>query len=167
MLLSLTSAVKASEDIKNPSFVIEKSRDEYMLSECHKPVWFVIELCDTVKIIRFETDNYELYSGGPKLLSVSVSDKYSSRRADWRHVGNFTVAAAKKTPATFGDLAAAAVFARFVWVEVLENYDEEHYCTMTSFRVFGISEYEYLLEDDVNSSSSSSAHSTRYLGTVR
>jgi hypothetical protein len=30
---------------------------------------------------------------------------------------------------------------------VLEHYDEEHYCTMSSFRVYGISEYEYLLED--------------------
>jgi hypothetical protein len=130
-----------------------------MLTECDKPVWFVLELCETIKLLRFETDNYELYSGGPKLLSVSVADKYSSHRRDWLHIGNFTVSGHKKMAEAFGNFSAE-VFARFVWVDVLANYDEEHYCTMTSFRVFGISEYEYLLEDSSSSSSISSSSSS-------
>jgi hypothetical protein len=153
--------VRASADIKNPSHVIKKSRDEYLLTECDKQIWFVVELCETIKILRLETDNYELYSGGPKLLSISVADKYSSDRRDWFHVGNFTTSGQKRQVETFQNFSAS-VFARFVWVEVLEHYDEEHYCTMSSFRVYGISEYEYLLEDrdqhrldrDIQSSSS-------------
>jgi hypothetical protein len=129
-----------------------------MLTECDKPVWFVLELCETIKILRFETDNYELYSGGPKLLSVSVADKHSSHRRDWLHIGNFTLSGHKKMAEAFRN-SSAEVFARFVWVDVLANYDEEHYCTMTSFRVFGISEYEYLLEDSSSSISSSSSNS--------
>ena len=150
--MCFTFTVRASADINNPAHVIKKSRDEYLLTECNKPVWFVIELCETIKILRLETDNYELYSGGPKRLSVSVADKYSSQQRDWLHLGNFTTSGHKKVVETFTNFSAT-VFARFVWVDVLANYEEEeeeeehHYCTMTSFRVYGISEYEYLLED--------------------
>jgi Sad1 / UNC-like C-terminal len=139
--------VRASADIKNPSHVIKKSRDEYLLTECDKQIWFVVELCETIKILRLETDNYELYSGGPKHLSISVADKYSSDRRDWLHLGNFTTTGRKREVESFHNFSAG-VFARFVWVEVLAHYDEEHYCTMSSFRVYGISEYEYLLEED-------------------
>jgi hypothetical protein len=141
--------VKASQHIQNPGHVIRRSRDEYMLTECRNHAWFIIELCETVKIVRFETDNYELYAGGAKLISVSVADKYSPHRRDWVHLGNFTLSGHKKQAERLGDLSAT-VFGRFVWVEVLANsHDEEeqHYCTMTSFRVYGVSEYEYLLED--------------------
>merc|ERR1712210_77728 len=36
------------------------------------------------------------------------------------------------------------LFGKFVRVDINSYHGSEHFCTMTSFRVFGVSEYEFL-----------------------
>merc|ERR1712088_1138246 len=36
------------------------------------------------------------------------------------------------------------VFGKFIRVDINSYHGSEHFCTMTSFRVFGVSEYEFL-----------------------
>lgn len=125
--------MKSSENLKNAPLLITRSNDEYMLNECSKKVWFVIELCETIKVTRFELENHELYAGTPEMFSISVAHKYSPNSKDWTELGNFTSKGEKKTVEIFEN-PEKNVFGKFVKVNIRSNYGDEHYCTLTSFR---------------------------------
>jgi len=139
--------VKHSGGAKNAAHLISRSEDEYVLNECSHQLWFIIELCETIKIVRFETENYELYSGSPHQLQISVAHKFSVNGKNWFPLGIFNSSGERKVVEQFTS-PAANVFGKFVKVEVLSNYGDEHFCTMTSFRVYGVSEYEMLEEEE-------------------
>ena len=125
--------MKFSDDAKNAHHLISRSNDEYLLSECSKQVWFTIELCETIKVVRFELENHELYAGSPRELGISVATKYSTSARNWVALGNFTSTGQKKAAESFEN-PRGNVFGKFVRVEILSYYGEEHYCTLTSLR---------------------------------
>ena len=45
-------SVKHSGGAKNAAHLISRSEDEYVLNECSHQLWFIIELCETIKIVR-------------------------------------------------------------------------------------------------------------------
>lgn len=137
----------SSDGIKNPNDLIKKNHDEYMLTECRDNLWIVIELCDNVRIQRIELDNSELYSGGPKDFTISVTDKYSKNQKDWNLVGTFQAKEDKKIVQHF-NIIEPELFGKYLLLNFLTNYAHEHYCTLTSFRAFGLTEYEYLSEQE-------------------
>jgi len=143
--------IKSSKNLKHPNHIINKNNDEYMLFECIEETFFIIELCETIKVIRFELDNFELYSGTPKNFTVRTIDKYSNNINQWIVIGNFEATSEKMEAQNFSDLEIKS-FGKFIRVDVNSFHGTEHFCTLTSFRVFGMSEYEYLslTEDDVD-----------------
>ena len=143
--------IKSSKNLKHPNHIINKNNDEYMLFECIEETFFTIELCETIKVIRFELDNFELYSGTPKNFTVRTIDKYSNNINQWIVIGNFEASSDKMEAQNFSDLKIKS-FGKFIRVDVNSFHGTEHFCTLTSFRVFGMSEYEYLslTEDDVD-----------------
>jgi len=135
--------IKSSDSLKHPQNLISKNQDEYMLTECKDSTFFTIELCETIKVMRFEIDNFELYSGTVRNFTVRTVDKYSNNLKDWIVIGNFEASSYKMEMQTFSDFDLKA-FGKFIRVDINSHYGTEHYCTMTSFRVFGITEYEFL-----------------------
>merc|ERR550532_2298638 len=105
--------------------------------------FFIIELCETIKVMRFELDNFELYSGAARNFTVRTVDKYSNNLKDWNVIGNFEASSDKMGVQNFFDFELK-LFGKFVRVDINSYHGSEHFCTMTSFRVFGVSEYEFL-----------------------
>jgi len=140
--------IKSSKNLKHPNHIITKNNDEYMLIECNEEASFIIELCETIKVIRFELDNFELYSGTPKNFTVRTIDKYNNNINEWIVIGSFEASSEKMEAQNFYDLEIKS-FGKFIRVDVNSFHGTEHFCTLTSFRVFGMTEYEYLsLTDD-------------------
>jgi len=135
--------VKSSPSLKHPQHLINKNQDEYMLMECHDQNFFIIELCETIKVMRFELDNFELYSGAARNFTVRTVDKYSNSLKDWVEIGQFEASSDKMDVQNFFDFELK-VFGKFIRVDINSYHGSEHFCTMTSFRVFGVSEYEFL-----------------------
>ena len=44
--------VRSSENVKHPHHLITRNADEYLLYSCQEASYFVIELCETIKMIR-------------------------------------------------------------------------------------------------------------------
>jgi len=142
--------IKSSPNIKHANHLINKNLDEYMMNECKEETFFIIELCETIKLLRVELDNFELYSGTPKNFTVRTVDKYSNNINDWVVIGNFEASSQKMEVQDFPNLKLKS-FGKLIRVDISSHYGTEHFCTLTSFRVFGISEYEFLsLTDDDN-----------------
>jgi len=114
-----------------------------MLMECNDQNFFIIELCETIKVMRFELDNFELYSGAARNFTVRTVDKYSNNLKDWNVIGNFEASSDKMGVQNFFDFELK-LFGKFIRVDINSYHGSEHFCTMTSFRVFGVSEYEFL-----------------------
>lgn len=139
--------VRSSDNVKHPHHLITRNADEYLLYSCQESSYFVIELCETIKMIRFELDNYELYSGTVGRFSVRMADKFSNNLEDWVSVGSFEAGPDKMEVQHFTDIPIKS-FGKFIRVDLETFHGSEHYCTLTSFRVFGMTEYEYLAIND-------------------
>lgn len=143
--------IKSSGNIKHPNHIINKNNDEYMLNECKEETFFIIELCETIKVIRFELDNFELYSGTPRNFTVRTIDKYNNNPNQWIAIGSFEASSEKMELQNFSNLEIKS-FGKFIRVDINSFHGTEHFCTLTSFRVFGMTEYEYLdLKDEEES----------------
>eukprot|EP00092_Neocalanus_flemingeri_P003321 GFUD01003557.1.p1 GENE.GFUD01003557.1~~GFUD01003557.1.p1 ORF type:complete len:644 (+),score=186.12 GFUD01003557.1:81-2012(+) len=140
--------IKSSSNLKHPNHLINKNNDEYMMNECKDETYFIIELCEIIKVIRFELDNFELYSGTPKNFTVRTIDKYNNNLKAWTIMGNFEASSEKMEVQNFSDFEIKP-FGKFIRVDINSFHGTEHFCTLTSLRVFGMTEYEYLsLTDD-------------------
>lgn len=135
--------VKNSQHVKHASHLINKNQDEYMITECGTESSFVVELCENIKIVRLEIDNFELYSGSPKNFSVYTMDKFSSNHDDWHFLGSFEASEEKMRVQEFHNLDLRS-FGRYIRVLIHSYHGTEHFCTLTTFRVFGVTEYEFL-----------------------
>ena len=45
--------VRSSDNVKHPHHLITRNADEYLLYSCQESSYFVIELCETIKMIRY------------------------------------------------------------------------------------------------------------------
>nr|XP_016941877.1 SUN domain-containing ossification factor isoform X2 [Drosophila suzukii] len=126
-----------NSESKHTEAVLTTSTDEYMLSICESRIWFVVELCEAIQAQTVDVANYELFSSSPKNFTVAVSKRYPTR--DWSNVGRFA-AEDKRTIQTFE--LHPHLFGKFVRVEITSHYNNEHFCPLSLFRVFGTSEYE-------------------------
>ena len=136
-----------SPEVENARAVLTRSRDEYLLSSCSSDVIrFVIELCDTVRVNRIEIANFELFSSSPKDFRVFMKQEYPKKKSDdWTLLGSFT-AANERTVHSFP--VKSDMFGKFIKVEVVSHYGKQHYCPISQFAVYGISEYESLQKID-------------------
>ena len=118
-----------------------------MLNKCTDQAWFVVELCENIKAFKIEIANFELYSSVPKEFRVSMSNVLSANReSDWRLFGEFQLEDSKEIQAfTTPD---DGVFGKYVKVEILSHHGNEHYCPVSLFKIYGISEMELIDDDD-------------------
>ena len=69
-----------------------------MLNSCSNRVWFVVELCEPIRVIELELANFELFSNVPKQFRVYASERYvasSASSPNWPQkylVGTFEAA---------------------------------------------------------------------------
>ncbi|PAV84416.1 hypothetical protein WR25_20004 isoform A [Diploscapter pachys] len=120
----------------------DKEMDEYMRIPCEKAPnkFLIVELCETIQPQKIELANLELFSSGPKEVRVFASERYPATEwvlaaelqvADSRQLQSFTI---QKSP-----------YAKFIKLDFLSHFGNEHYCTLSLLKVLGMSmvdEYE-------------------------
>ena len=112
-----------------------------MLNKCTDKVWFVVELCESIKAFKVELANFELYSSVPKDIRISMGNAFPGRDKDWSLFGQFE---AQEDRSVQSFISKEGVFGKFVKVEVLSHYGNEHYCIVSLFKIFGISDFELI-----------------------
>ena len=81
--------VAANPGSQGASNVISHSKDEYFLNKCTDKSWFVVELCESIKALKVQLANFELYSSSPKEVRVSLGNVWPGRAQDWVEFGTF------------------------------------------------------------------------------
>ncbi|XP_052869334.1 uncharacterized protein LOC128275006 [Anopheles cruzii] len=135
--------IASNPEAQSTGSVLTAPKDEYLLNPCTSKIWFVVELCEPVQAERIELANFELFSSSPKDFSVSVSNRFPTR--DWANVGQFT---AKDERDVQNFRLHPHLFGKFVRVEILSHYNQEHFCPVSLFRVYGTSEFEAFETDN-------------------
>ncbi|XP_047506729.1 uncharacterized protein LOC125050778 isoform X1 [Pieris napi] len=131
--------IAVNPEAGSASSILSPNRDEYMLNTCNSRIWFVVELCEAVQAQKIEIANFELFSSTPKDIAVYFSDRFPTR--EWASVGQFTAQDMRDVQSF--DLYPH-LFGKFIKVEMLSHHGSEHYCPISSFKVYGTSEFEVL-----------------------
>ncbi|CAF2607211.1 unnamed protein product [Rotaria sp. Silwood2] len=122
-------------EAQNVPSILSSSPDEYMLNPCNAKIWFVIELCESIRILNIEIANFELFSSVPKTFRVSSSDRYPTK--DWHrhHLGTFN-ASFNRTIQSFQTMEST-IYVKYIKFELLDFHGHEHYCPLSVVRVHG------------------------------
>ncbi len=116
-----------------------------MLNKCSDQIWFVVELCESIKGLKVELANFELFSSLPHEFTVTMGNSYPPRGdKDWAEFGHF-FATDQREVQTF---TSEGVFGKYAKVEILSHHGSEHFCPISHFKIFGISEIELMGVDE-------------------
>ncbi|GMR30892.1 hypothetical protein PMAYCL1PPCAC_01087 [Pristionchus mayeri] len=137
--------IYANPEAENTKAVLnDKEKDDYMRNPCdkaqHKHV--VIELCETIQPRSIEIANFELFSSGPAAVRFSAAERFPSQQ--WSVLGEWSIADVR-TVQTLPVPAEKLTYAKFIKLELLAHHGSEHFCTLSTVRVLGVSmvdEYE-------------------------
>lgn len=96
---------------------------------------FVIELCESIRILNLEIANFELFSSVPKTFRVSASDRYPTK--DWHryHLGTFN-ASFNRTIQSFQTMELTT-YLKYIKIELIDFHGHEHYCPLSVVRIHG------------------------------
>ncbi|CAH1802917.1 unnamed protein product, partial [Owenia fusiformis] len=133
----------------NPHNILSENRDLYMINPCKAKKWVVIELCEPVQIDQIELANFELFSSTPDMLNITVSDRYPAK--EWKKIGVVHAKDERAIQAFHFNRSSSRVFmmyAKFVKIEMLTYYSNEHFCPMSIVRVFGTAMSDDDFDDD-------------------
>ncbi|ESO89582.1 hypothetical protein LOTGIDRAFT_125008, partial [Lottia gigantea] len=119
----------ANPESENINHVLTANKDEYMINPCSSKKWFVLELCEPVQVKLLELASLELFSSQPKSFRVSISDRYPAK--EWIPLGLYE-ASDERSVQSFQALNDQ--FVKYVKVELIEHYGNEHFCPVTLFR---------------------------------
>ncbi len=112
-------------------------------------IWFVVELCESIKAVRMELANFELYSSVPHEFRVTLSNAYPAKEKDWALFGQFKAENERSVQTFFAsDVGAGGVYGKYARVEILSSHGNEHFCLISHFKMFGVSEIELLGGED-------------------
>ncbi|CAO1426865.1 unnamed protein product [Diamesa serratosioi] len=134
--------LKSNPEAQSVNSVLSSHKDEYLLNSCNNKIWFIVELCEAIQLERIEVANFELFSSSLKELNMSISNRYPTR--DWSNVGQF--ATTNQRDIQSFDLNPQ-LFGKFVRIQI-DYTNQEHYCPLSLFRVFGTSEIEAFETDN-------------------
>jgi len=135
----------ANPESQGSGNVITFSKDEYFLNKCTDQAWFVVELCESIKALKIQIANFELYSSSPNHFRVSIGNVFPGREKDWMEFGTFSYQDERNIQTFKSEVGVVGKYAR---VEILSHHGSEHYCPVSMFKVFGISEIDLITEDD-------------------
>ncbi|KAK5977794.1 SUN domain-containing protein [Trichostrongylus colubriformis] len=121
----------------------EKEKDEYMRNPCEKAAnkFVILELCETVQPLGIELANYELFSSGPRTIRLWATERFPA--GEWQLLTEITVADSRQIQQF--PIPNKGAYVKFIKVELLSHYGNEHYCTLSVLKILGISmvdEYE-------------------------
>ncbi|KAL3095885.1 hypothetical protein niasHS_005644 [Heterodera schachtii] len=121
----------------------DPERDDYMRNPCERAQnkFLIIELCETIQPTALEIANFELFSSSPRQFRVWGSERYPTQ--EWALIGEFE--ALDNREVQLFNVLEHTSYAKFVKLELLTHYGSEHYCTLSTFRMYGTSmvdEYE-------------------------
>ncbi|KAJ2558110.1 hypothetical protein EV175_000955 [Coemansia sp. RSA 1933] len=140
--------LKANKEAKGQTAILNPKKDQYMLNECMADDKFVIvELCDDILIDTLVLGNYEFFSSTFKDTMVYVSDRYPPKNNTWTPLGHFQ--ARNNRDAQVFPVHDPPIWAKYIRVDFLSHYGNEHYCPLTVFKVYGTTQMEqYRKEED-------------------
>lgn len=122
-------------EAENVNHIITTNKDEYLNNPCAaNKKWFVIKLCETIYVKQIETGSFEFYSSQPRDISVDVSDRYPAK--EYHSLGVFQLTESRKLH-RFEIKKGDNYPVKYVRVEMLTYYGEEHFCPLTCFKVYG------------------------------
>ncbi|XP_062603038.1 SUN domain-containing ossification factor-like [Saccostrea cucullata] len=146
----------SNPEAENVDRILTNNKDEYMINRCTvSKKWFVIELCEPIYIKEIEAGSFELFSSRPENISVSVSDRYPTK--EYHRLGVFTLTENRGLD-KFETKVENDFYVKYVKVEMLTHYGDEHYCPLTMFRVYGLP-VELDDDDDLESQHEEGEHS--------
>ena len=137
--------IGANPDSQGSGNVISFSKDEYFLNKCTDRAWFVVELCESIKAVKVQIANFELYSSSPHEFKVSIGSVFPAREKDWIEFGTFTYEDERSIQTFKNDVGVVGKYAK---VEILSHHGSEHYCPVSLFKVFGIPEIDLITEEE-------------------
>ncbi|GMT05335.1 hypothetical protein PENTCL1PPCAC_27509, partial [Pristionchus entomophagus] len=137
--------IYSNPEAENTKAVLnDKEKDDYMRNPCdkaqHKHI--VIELCETILPRSIEIANFELFSSGPASVRFSAAERFPTQQ--WSVLGEWSLADTR-TIQTLPVPADKLIYAKFIKLELLAHHGAEHFCTLSTVRVLGVSmvdEYE-------------------------
>lgn len=127
--------INSNKEAQGSFKILSESQDEYMLNPCNAKIWFIVELCEAIKLSSVEVANYELYSSTFRDFLIYGSGHYPTR--DWQLVGNFTANDIKQVQVF--PFAGEVEFRKFIKIEILSHHGTEHFCPFSLVRMFGTS----------------------------
>lgn len=126
----------SNPEAENVDRILTSNRDDYMINPCTaSKKWFVIELCEPIYVNEIEAGSFELFSSQPQNFSVDVSDRYPAK--EYHSLGVFELTESRGLD-KFKIKREHNYFVKYMKVDLLTHYGEEHYCPLTMFRVYGI-----------------------------
>ncbi|XP_038045817.1 SUN domain-containing ossification factor-like isoform X2 [Patiria miniata] len=137
--------LNCNKESQNAPAILQSNRDVYTLNPCSANIWFSVELCEPIQVKYLEIANYELFSSVPKSFRVSISDRFPTR--EWRQLGTFH-AREERSLQSF-PVHEEQMFAKYMKIEMLTFFGNEHYCPLSTLRVFGTSMVEEIDEENV------------------
>jgi len=139
--------VGANPGSQGAANVITASRDDYFLNKCTDKSWFIVELCESIKALKIEIANFELFSSSPKQFKVYLGNVFPGRESDWVEFGDFTYTDERMIQSFKSDVG---IVGKYLKLEILSNHGTEHYCPVSVFRVYGISDIELMSLDETH-----------------
>ncbi|KZT61127.1 hypothetical protein CALCODRAFT_491505 [Calocera cornea HHB12733] len=134
----------SSKGTKNPSAILSRKKDRYMLHECNGGTggkWVEVELCDHIWVDTVQLANYEFFSGVFRNVSIYLSPRYPPGPEGWVHAGTFEARNVRSVQ-SFHPPPEIKGFHRFLRVEFESYYGAEFYCPVSLLRVYGLNEME-------------------------
>ncbi|KAF7634123.1 SUN domain-containing protein [Meloidogyne graminicola] len=134
----------SNEEAENRGAILnDPERDDYMRNPCERAQnkFLIIELCETIQLNSFEIANFELFSSNPKDFRLWSSERYPTQ--EWVLIGDFEAQNIRQVQSF--DVKQTTSYAKFVKLELLTHYGNEHFCTLSTFVIYGtsiIDEYE-------------------------
>uniref|UniRef100_A0A158QP34 SUN domain-containing protein n=1 Tax=Haemonchus placei TaxID=6290 RepID=A0A158QP34_HAEPC len=121
----------------------EKEKDEYMRNPCEKAEnkFVILELCETVQPRSIELANYELFSSGPRDIRLWAAERFPA--GEWKLLTELTAVDSRQIQQF--PIPNNGAYVKFMKVELISHYGNEHYCTLSVLKILGISmvdEYE-------------------------
>lgn len=115
-------------------------RDKYWISPCKVDkgvLWVVIELSEIIHVQTVVLGSFEYYSSTPKAFQVLGGLMYPTE--EWQVLGQF-VATATRQYQEFK--LRTPVMAKYLKFRFLSHHGSEFYCTLSSIRVYGRTQWE-------------------------
>uniref|UniRef100_A0A0N4Y9L7 Chromosome 1 open reading frame 9 (inferred by orthology to a human protein) n=1 Tax=Nippostrongylus brasiliensis TaxID=27835 RepID=A0A0N4Y9L7_NIPBR len=136
----------------------EKEKDEYMRNPCEKAKnkFVVVELCETIQPRSIELANYELFSSGPKTIRLWSAERFPT--GEWQLLTELNAVDSRQIQQF--PVPTNGVYVKFMKVELVSHYGNEHYCTLSVLKILGISMVD---EYEAEAEAASAVHSRKNL----